>query len=68
MLLAAVVRQALASGIAVTAGVLGLLLLVLPLGSGAALDPHITGFVLAGAALVLLAAVGVDVVRTRRGR
>jgi predicted unusual protein kinase regulating ubiquinone biosynthesis (AarF/ABC1/UbiB family) len=68
VLLAAVVRQALASGVAVAAGVLGLLLLVLPLGSGAALDPHATGFVLAGAALVLLGAVGVDVLRTRRGR
>ncbi|MBW4042031.1 MAG: AarF/ABC1/UbiB kinase family protein [Acidobacteria bacterium] len=68
VLLAAVVRQVLGSGVAVVAGVLGLLLLVLPLGSGAALDPHVTGSVLGGAALVLLAAVGVDVVRTRRGR
>jgi ubiquinone biosynthesis protein len=68
VLLAAVVRQALGSGVAVAAGVLGLLLLVLPLGPGAAIDPHVAGSVLTGAALVLLGAVGIDVLRTRRGR
>ena len=67
-LLAAVVRQAVAAGVAAVAGVLGLLLLVLPVASGAAIDPHATGFVLVGAAVVLLVAVTTDVLRTRRGR
>lgn len=68
VLLAAGVRQVVAAGAAVVAGVLGLLLLVLPFGPGAAIDPHTAGFALAGLAVVGLAAVAVDVLRTRGGR